>query len=119
MEIAAQLKYLLEGLSGVRDAILCTSEGRPLEAIGLATSVAEAAVLTASIANELSRVGELLALGVFEKALVRGPKATQVLALKDETLATVTVGPRRPTADLEARLASATNWSDRKATIER
>src|SRR3954447_5938426 len=104
MEIASQLKLLLEGLSGVRDAILCTAEGRPFESIGIATSVAEAALLTASIANELSRVGEMLALGTLEKAVMRGGQGTQVVAKKNEMLATVTLEPRQPAAELEARL---------------
>jgi len=95
MEIAAQLKLLLEGLSGVRDAILCSADGRPLQSIGIATSVAEAAVLTASIASELSRVGELLALGTFEKA------------------APVTLERKRPVGDLETRLSTA-SWAERK-----
>lgn len=113
MEIAAQLKLLLEGLTGVREAILCSTDGRPFESIGFATSVAEAAVLTASIAGELSRVGELLALGAFDKAVVRGAQATRVLAQKEEMLAAITVDPKRPVGDLEGRLAS-TGWAERK-----
>ena len=112
MEIAAQLKLLLEGLSGVKDAILCSVDGRPFESIGIATNVAEAAVLTAAIANELSKVGELLALGSFDKAVVRGSDATQVVARKDQALAAVTVEPRRPVGDLETRLGS-TSWAER------
>jgi hypothetical protein len=113
MEIAAQLKLLLEGLSGVRDAILCSTDGRPLESIGLATSVAEAALLTASIAGELSRVGELLALSKFERAAARGASGTQVVAHQDDSPAAFTLEPRRPAADLEVRLAR-TSWSERR-----
>jgi len=113
MEIAAQLRCLLEGLTGVRDAILCSSDGRPLHSIGLAMNVAEAAVLTASIANELSRVGEMLALGTFDKVVVRGPQGNQVMAKKDDTIAGITVEPRRSTVEVETRLAS-NDWSSSK-----
>src|SRR5688500_4528286 len=118
MEIAAQLKSLLEGLTGVRDAMLCSREGQPFQSIGLAMNVAEAAIITASIANELSRVGEMLALGTFDKVVVRGPKATQVLVKKDETIAAVSLEPKRPTAELESRLAS-NDWSAPKVLTEK
>src|SRR5688500_12466867 len=113
MEIAAQLRCLLEGLTGVRDAILCSSDGRPLQSIGMAMNVAEAAVITASIANELSRVGEMLALGTFDKAVVRGPQANQVMAKKDDTIVGVSLEPKRATVEVETRLAS-NDWSSSK-----
>jgi predicted regulator of Ras-like GTPase activity (Roadblock/LC7/MglB family) len=113
MEIAAQLRCLLEGLTGVRDAILCSSDGRPLESIGVAINVAEAAVITASIANELSRVGEMLALGTFDKVVVRGPQANRVMAKKEDTIVGVSLEPRRSTVEVETRLAS-NDWSSSK-----
>jgi hypothetical protein len=58
-------------------------------------------------------VGEMLALGMFDKAVVRGPQGTQVVARKDQTLTAVTLEPKHPTVDLEKRLA-ATSWADRK-----
>jgi hypothetical protein len=112
MEIAAQLKCLLEGLTGVREAMLCGRDGHPLESLGMAMSVAEAAMITASIANELCRVGEMLALGTFDKVVVRTPQATQVVARKDDTIAAVTLEPKRPTVELETRLAS-NDWSSK------
>jgi hypothetical protein len=110
MEIAAQLKGLLEGLTGVRDAILCSHDGNPLQSLGMAINVAEAAVITASIANELSRVGELLALGKFDKAVVRGPQGSQVVARKGELVAAVSLEPKRVTTEVETVLA-ANDWT--------
>jgi hypothetical protein len=117
MEIAAQLRFLLEGLTGVRDAMLCTRAGSPIESLGMAMNVAEAAVLTASIANELSRVGEMLALGTFEKAVVRTPQATQVLAQKEDAIASVSIDARRPSNDLEKRLSA--DWPAPKMLAEK
>jgi len=110
MEIAAQLRCLLEGLTGVRDAILCSHDGRPFESLGMAMNVAEAAVITASIANELSRVGEMLAMGAFDKVVVRGPQGNQVVVKKEDVLAAVTLEPKRITTEVETRLA-ANDWS--------
>jgi hypothetical protein len=118
MEIATQLRCLLEGLTGVREAILCGRDGHPFESLGMAINVAEAAMITASIANELSRVGEMLALGPFDKAVVRTPQVSQVISRKDDMIAGVTIDSKRPTVELETRLAS-NDWASSKTPAQK
>jgi hypothetical protein len=104
MDTPARLPALLNDLPGVKDAVLCTDKGRPLEATGTARAD-DVAASTAVTIQALKTIGQQLALGPLQKAVAKGPSAAQVIAVQPGVIVSVKMDPKRPIAELEGRLA--------------
>lgn len=113
MNSALSLATLLEGISGIEDAWVLGRDGQLLDGVAAAPAD-EVTAAMAVVVYELERAAALLQLGAGEKVTIKGAHAAHVVALKPDAIAAVRVPARRPTADLEARLAGP-GWPMRRS----
>ena len=101
---ASALASLIGEAPGVRAALTCDRQGDLVEDMGRDFGRAGASAALAVTVDQLDRAGRLLRLGACQLTVVKGPSATCLLASQGDLIAAIALEPRRPSAELEAKL---------------
>src|SRR5262249_18592811 len=104
------LDALLDETPGAIGAILGTRDGELRAVPGNAAHAEATAATVAVLLTELSTAGALLGLGELGVASLRSSRSGHVFARQGDAVLAVEVDPKRPVAELEARLYS-TAWA--------
>lgn len=111
------LAALLKGLAAVRAAVLGDTEGNARETLGEVDGDLVAAS-TAVTARALSDLGGRFKLGGLRRVSVKGPRSSELVAVREGAILAIGLEPGRPTAEVEARLVQSDFVSGRPELLK-